>query len=69
VDQLIALATHENIVIAALAIMLIIALTGNVVQYRDYRRDREKPWAYVSSLTATLKKLELTMVVLMERVK
>lgn len=67
--QLLELATQDNMVIAVLAICLVLAITANVVQYVDYRKDRGAPWLYVKNLTATLTKLELTMAILMERAK
>ena len=55
------LLTSENIAIATLALMLLLAVITSVVQYRDYRSDREKPWEFVHELTKTLQEIRIVL--------
>ena len=55
------LLTSENIAIATLALMLLLAVITNVVQYRDYRSDRVAPWRFVHDLTEVLQEIRIVL--------
>ena len=55
-----AILSSENIAIATLGLMLVFSIFANVVQYKDYRADRVKPWEFVHDLTEVLQELRVT---------
>jgi len=55
-----AILNSDNIALATVGLMLLLSLLGNVIQYRDYRSDRVKPWEFVHELTTTLQDLRVT---------
>jgi hypothetical protein len=55
-----AILSSENIAIATLGLMLLLSIIANIVQYKDYRADRAKPWKFVHDLTETLQDIRVT---------
>ena len=55
-----AILSSENIAIATLSLMLVLSVVANIVQYRDYREDRIKPWKFVHELTTVLQEIRVT---------